>query len=34
MSDGGVGAEREARLAQRLADLGVREEDLQETFVR
>jgi peptide chain release factor len=33
MNEAGVGAEREARLAQRLAALGVREEDLEETFV-
>jgi len=34
MNEAGVGAEREARLARRLAALGVREEDLEETFVR
>ncbi len=34
MNGTGPGAEREARLAQRLAALGVRQEDLEETFVR
>jgi peptide chain release factor len=34
MSGPGSGAEKEARLAQRLAALGIREEDIEETFVR
>ena len=34
MSGPGPGAEKEARLAQRLAALGIREEDIEETFVR
>src|SRR5512138_219239 len=34
MADAGIGADRQAQLAQRMAALGVRETDLEETFVR